>query len=202
LADYISRLAIAAKHNTKESESQGVETVEFLGESVQLGLLKDSIAAQVFEELFTAWDIHYGELVRFKNKHGHCRVHSKGKTSLGYWASTQRTNYTKRLLSPGRIAKLDALGFEWDLHESNWQRHFADLQMFINKHGHCRPPKNSTANTELALWCRTQRQQYASGQLSLERVTPPNKNSGINALLNLLISNLNMAIVGFRKETM
>jgi hypothetical protein len=61
------------------------------------------------------WEESFQEMVTFKTDHGHCRVSgaSKSHKALGNWVKTQRTHYSKGKLSPERISKLEALGFEW-----------------------------------------------------------------------------------------
>jgi superfamily II DNA or RNA helicase len=58
------------------------------------------------------WENKFKTLEIFKTKHGHCRVPLSDKV-LGNWFMVQRRNYSKGQLSPDRIARLEALGFEW-----------------------------------------------------------------------------------------
>ena len=91
--------------------------------------------AKFAEELFSAqleaategstrlfWNSKLAMLSDFKAKHGHCRASKHNKThvsiwgkELGVWVDTQRTGRKNNWLSltPERVAKLDALGFEW-----------------------------------------------------------------------------------------
>jgi len=68
-----------------------------------------------------AWNQRYGELIEYKQKHGHCNVPFQYEPNkpLGNWVSTQRKQY--RLLQKGhkspmtteRIDKLEEIGFKW-----------------------------------------------------------------------------------------
>jgi hypothetical protein len=62
------------------------------------------------------WDEPYGQLVAFKEKQGHCRVptESSENPELGTWVGNQRKAFRKGKLSAERVARLEALGFEWD----------------------------------------------------------------------------------------
>ena len=67
------------------------------------------------------WMNKYDLLVAYKAKFGDCRVpqHWAENKQLGNWVSTQRISYKnfkankKSTLTPERIAKLTALGFDW-----------------------------------------------------------------------------------------
>lgn len=80
---------------------------------------------QKLNDLNFVWDVHsssweerFMELVAFKMKYGHANVpRSKGK--LGSWVKSQRRQHSlylrgeKSHLTPGRVAKMNSLGFEW-----------------------------------------------------------------------------------------
>lgn len=71
------------------------------------------------------WEERFQDLKQFFEQKGHCRVPTKYKkdTSLGRWVSTQRKQYKemkdgkKTLITAERIARLEALGFCWNLGE-------------------------------------------------------------------------------------
>ena len=66
------------------------------------------------------WQENYEKLKTYRDQHGNCLVpksdikHRPDTVGLANWVTTQRTYYRRGLLSPERIAKLDALGFTWD----------------------------------------------------------------------------------------
>jgi hypothetical protein len=70
------------------------------------------------EQCFTArqkkeWDAMYEQLVEFRRSHNHCRVpynYDENRT-LGYWVGTQRRDFKKGIMNPGRKGRLDQLGF-------------------------------------------------------------------------------------------
>jgi hypothetical protein len=65
----------------------------------------------------STWEAMIAELKRYKDEHGDCNVPDKWSKNrkLGSWVGTQRSFSKKGRLSPERKARLDALGFIWDL---------------------------------------------------------------------------------------
>jgi hypothetical protein len=109
----------------------------------------------------TAWEEMFAALVAFKAKHGHCNVPKRGAEhkTLGIWVSVQRKAQRNALtrMTPARKARLDALGFEWDLLETAWEEMFAALVAFKAKHGHCNVPQKWPEHEALGVWVGTQR---------------------------------------------
>ena len=106
----------------------------------------------------------------YKEKHGDFNVSAKkgANKQLGNWAKRQRAQYKKAKISTDRIAKLNEIGFEWDLSHLNaiqpnrgaWEARLAELVVYKEKHGDCNVPKGCAANTQLANWVDKQRQNY------------------------------------------
>jgi hypothetical protein len=69
-----------------------------------------------------------------------------------YWCSNQRAR--KGQLSPERIARLEAIGFYWDVDAAVWEKMFAELVAYKKVHGHCNVPQHSGP---LGNWCGNQR---------------------------------------------
>ena len=61
------------------------------------------------------WDEMYERLCAFRKQHGHCNVPRSypGKPRLGPWISTQRIRRKQGTIFKNRIARLDAIGFQW-----------------------------------------------------------------------------------------
>lgn len=60
------------------------------------------------------WDGMLESLKEYKEKHGNCKVgKDKEDSRLRNWVASQKSFYAKKNLPPDRIAKLEALGFEW-----------------------------------------------------------------------------------------
>jgi hypothetical protein len=64
----------------------------------------------------------------------------------------------KNTLDPEKIAKLTAVGFEWDLQKDSyvesWETRYLQLMKFKVMHGHCRVPKSSGENPQLGQWVK------------------------------------------------
>lgn len=125
------------------------------------------------------WNEKFNELVKFREEAGHCRVPVNGSGSLGAWVSNQRFAYrTKgKKLRGQRIARLDAIGFEWELGhgrtigvDDRWEGRCAELVQFKRRHGHCNIPYLCPANPKLGRWVQTQRSLYRKEALSEERI--------------------------------
>jgi hypothetical protein len=63
------------------------------------------------------WMKQYNELVEYKFKVGDCNVPSRDKEypSLAHWVCNQRKYFKSKSLSKDRIAKLDQIGFTWEI---------------------------------------------------------------------------------------
>ena len=68
----------------------------------------------IFED--SLWERRFEELTAFQKQHGHTRVPDLAgrRTPLHSWRIQQRKLRRLGKLAPGRIARLDTLGFEWD----------------------------------------------------------------------------------------
>ncbi|MCZ6840535.1 MAG: helicase associated domain-containing protein [Alphaproteobacteria bacterium] len=121
-------------------------------------------------DLFAAlWEERFSELVRFKEEHGHCNVPARWveNPELSTWVTAQRSRRGK--LSPDRVERLEALGFEWDPSSASWEKRFSELVRFKEEHGHCDVPARWGENPELGNWVHTQRRAAKNGQLIEER---------------------------------
>jgi len=117
-----------------------------------------------------AWEAMFQALVAFKGKQGHCNVPFRWRENpeLGRWVSRQRSRKGK--LSEERLARLEALGFEWDSITAKWEEMFQALVAFKKDKGHCRVPAKGSENSQLATWVGVQRQAFRGGKLSEVRV--------------------------------
>lgn len=145
------------------------EQVEILGPELLLSDLRQAITTNIIDHLGLSWDERFGELVRFKEEHGHCEVprYYRSNQKLGAWVSTQREAYEKKLLMPKRYKKLASLGFNWCL-KNSWEERFSELTDFKKEYGHCDVPYNYV-NKNLASWVANQRVSHKKEKLALEK---------------------------------
>ena len=104
------------------------------------------------------WNENFEEVRRFHEKHGRWPKQREG--ALGKWCITQRQAKKGNLTHPisaTRVAKLDAIGFDWGsvmTADEKWDATLDDVRQFREEHG--RWPKYSDGT--LGWWCNTQRQ--------------------------------------------
>ncbi len=122
-----------------------------------------------------SWDKRCAELQAFKETEGHCNVpYGAGPhKALGGWVAQQRSRKRKGQLRPDRVARLEALGFNWRvlISDSDWANLYEELVRFQAEHGHCNVPQKSATGSQLGRWLTRQRQAYTRGTLSPDRVS-------------------------------
>jgi len=99
------------------------------------------------------FDERYAELIKFKEKAGHCNVpqtKSDGYQSLGRWCSKLRVSYKKiqkseipnRKLTQEMTHQLDDAGFNWSVSTCRtFEERYAELMKYKLKVGHCNVPQ-------------------------------------------------------------
>jgi len=120
------------------------------------------------------WEQSFNALHAFKLKTGHCRVPVAFTTNgikLGQWVSIQRTKFKEGKLSLERIARLEALDFDWDQLAITWEKNFSKLVAFKNDNGNCRIPVHWKRDAQLGQWVSRQRVFYSKGKLSRDRIS-------------------------------
>ena len=127
----------------------------------------------------STWTGKFQLLCAFQLENGHCQVpHSLVVDSvhLGFWVRRQRRFYKNymegknddsALITEERIARLNAVGFEWEeiLEDKTkcdaWQRKFQLLCAFQKENGHCQVPRLLVVDSvNLGSWVRRQRRFY------------------------------------------
>jgi len=123
-----------------------------------------------FKLSLTTFDKRYAELMRYKEKVGHCNVPQKRSgehKSLGNWCSGLRKAYKKIQneetpnckLSEEHIRQLEDAGFKWSL--STFDERYAELMRYKEKFHHCDvPQRGSVEYPSLGIWCHTLRSRY------------------------------------------
>ena len=147
------------------------EKVEIIGPAIDLERLNTSISIAITDRIGSGWDEWYGRLKAYKQREGHCCVPQRQQDQgfwLGVWVGNQRK--AQAAMSPTRRARLDALGFVWDVLEVWWEEGFHQLQRFHQQEGHCRvfgTYRDPTSGFWLGQWVSVQRRAQAA--LSPER---------------------------------
>uniref|UniRef100_A0A7S1UYY9 Helicase-associated domain-containing protein n=1 Tax=Grammatophora oceanica TaxID=210454 RepID=A0A7S1UYY9_9STRA len=116
-----------------------------------------------------AWEEKIAELRAYHAKHGNCLIAQKNKEypCLARWVKKLREKYKKHKegestnLNSKRIAELDALGFTWQLRESNsFDVRVSQLVDFRDQHGHMHVPHVYAPNPALGVWVHNMRTFY------------------------------------------
>jgi hypothetical protein len=127
------------------------------------------------------WEDRLAEVAAFKAKNGHCDipVNYPENPKLGHFVNAMRTQRNNGKLCPGRVAKLEALGFSWgsrrktlvggDGITAEWQARFDELLCYKRKYGDCNLPMVRRENPQLSHWVSQQRQLRKGGTLHPER---------------------------------
>jgi len=113
-----------------------------------------------------AWDLRYEELTDYKEKHGDCNV-PQSMGGLGEWVQRRRQDYKKGKLSKERTARLESIGYVWDLREHSWSEYFDQLTNYKAKNGDCNVPMSQGP---LGVWANNHREMHKKGKLSDERI--------------------------------
>ena len=92
----------------------------------------------VWDVLGAQWEEGVSYFERYRQAHGDGLVPARYRDPasgypLGLWVRTQRR--TKDTLSPERRARLDALGFVWDVLGAQWEEGFRSFERYRQAHG-------------------------------------------------------------------
>ena len=110
------------------------------------------------------WQIMYERLQEYHVLEKDWPSASEGR--LGLWCHTQRMAWKRGTLPVDRVRQLEAIGFEWECHDSQWLKQYKKLTAFYHERG--RWPKRGEGS--LSTWCNTQRQARKNGRLTKERI--------------------------------
>ena len=113
----------------------------------------------------TRWERLWARLQEFKREYGHCRVTPALARATRYqglrkWTQWQRELKRANKLEKERAARLEALGFEWDLSEVPWEDKYTAVLMYQKKHGNGSFPLHGSPETALVAWLEKQRANY------------------------------------------
>ena len=149
-----------------------VEIIETLAANISLNSLRESITAECIDKLGITWDLRYGELKEYYEKHGNSNVPFtySGNKPLANWVNTQRVRYKSKNISNDLIKRLEDINFIWDISESQWKTMLETLKEYKEEQGDCNVPSSYLKNKSLATWVMNQRADYNEGTLSKDRI--------------------------------
>uniref|UniRef100_UPI00404853E5 Helicase associated domain protein n=1 Tax=Shewanella sp. TaxID=50422 RepID=UPI00404853E5 len=137
----------------------------------------DGLKAKLVEATTMSWDEWFGVLLSWREVTGSNIpevAEEFGGRKLGIWVATQRTAYSRMLLSPERIKRLQALsGWSWDRVEELWEKGIQSLIAYWEENQSSRVPDryiDPKTGLKLGQWVKTRRLDYARGKLKQERI--------------------------------
>jgi len=132
------------------------------------------------------WEQRHAQMVAFWEQSGHTQVPQSYERNHATWRETQRKLQELGQLDSDRIARLEAIGFEWDgegprppdisrneqqrqRREQHWERRFLELLAYKERHGHTQVPQGWHEEPGLASWVGEQRNQDRRGVIPAHR---------------------------------
>jgi hypothetical protein len=124
-----------------------------------------------------AWMTRYKELIEYKRDFGDCCVNRRDNSypQLGRWVCRQRELFKSKSLPGSRIAKLNDIGFTWEMNEDRWMKRYNELNEYKHEFGDCCVPERYKANQQLATWVGEQRKSFKNNSLPKSRITKLNQ---------------------------
>jgi superfamily II DNA or RNA helicase len=117
-----------------------------------------------------SWQQMFDQLVEYFKIHGDYNVPQRWTANpvLGGWVMSQRSAKRQGALSPERERKLSAIGFNWRVYESTWDKMLDKMRSHLaaasEQGSKKRMPK------ALRAWAITQRMRHRNAKLSTDRV--------------------------------
>lgn len=124
------------------------------------------------------WALRLTDATRFYKEHGHLDIPVTYVTpqggALGQWYRSVRNQYRNGTLSDERRRQLEQIGMQWDSRSDRvWQQKYEFAKAYAEEHGHLLVPVGYVTDEgeRLGVWVSCQREAYAKGSLSKERIT-------------------------------
>jgi hypothetical protein len=90
---------------------------------------------------------------------------------IGQWEGAQRDSYRRGRLPALRIARLEAIGFKWDILPAKWLGFFSILQKIHSEGKDVNLPSGALVEgKKIGTWIGEQRALYKAGNLPAERI--------------------------------
>lgn len=125
------------------------------------------------------WNRNFGALQAYYAQHGDLDVPQDYVTEeglrLGQFVKNMRfhrdTKYRK-CLTPSRVIQLTEMGMIWDVDAYRWQQTYRAARAYFEAHGDLRPAKRYVTEdgVKLGVWLTYQRDKYAKGILSSDKI--------------------------------
>jgi hypothetical protein len=162
-------------HRHRRDKIKGILSNERIAVLNELGVDWDPLETSFQEGLIA--------LRQYVGREGNARVPKNQKETiankvfnLGMWAANRRANRNNDQLSEEHFDALEALGFDWDPYETDFQEGLTALRQYFEREGHGRVPQNHKERVDgqpfkLGSWVSNKRVQRNSGKLNDKRVS-------------------------------
>jgi superfamily II DNA or RNA helicase len=154
-----------------------IDPIDIIAVDISLKTLQESITAVCIDKLGSSWDMRYGELIKYKEQFGHCKVPFRWSENkqLGTWVQLQRTMFNTGVIGDYRFKRLEEIGFEWSLVSQtstilSWDEMFYVLHKYWREHGDCNVPTVWSKNKKLYSWVMKNRRSYKKGTLRKDQI--------------------------------
>jgi hypothetical protein len=133
----------------------------------------------VWDVKTSRWDQGLRLLTAYAHRTGVPNPHSfyleaaEDNFTLGQWAMSRRKEYRLGILSPTRIAALEAIdGWEWNPYDAAWWRMFTHLEQAAHHHGSVAHITQTTVidGVNIGHWVMAQRTRHRQDRLAPDRV--------------------------------
>lgn len=129
----------------------------------------------VWNKTIWQWEKHYAILKRMFDAGTSIEMEKRAVAidglNIGYWCSTQRAAFKNGKLSPDQIARLEAIGFTWNLLDKQWKQNYAALKCLFDAGKAVNvPDRFEIDGLWIGQWCRDQRKRFECGRLSADRI--------------------------------
>lgn len=117
----------------------------------------------------SAWNAMFKQLIDYYKIHGDFNVPQVWSANrlLGRWVASQRSAWRQKQLPDERKRRLEAVGFDWRVHDSTWEKAFELARPCFAARQ--RDGAERAIPRKLRRWMITQRLQRKSGKLGAER---------------------------------
>jgi superfamily II DNA or RNA helicase len=117
-----------------------------------------------------AFEVQFRRLCEFREREGHCLVpQTYREWGLGAWVLKLRQRRKDGTLPDDLVARLNGIGFCWEPHSFLWEKMFAELVEYREKHGNCDVPVSGKYEA-LGVWVHHQRRKFRKGTLIKDHV--------------------------------
>jgi hypothetical protein len=129
-----------------------------------------------WEQLEEKFENGFQETVLYKEKTGNPNAPDRYKTPEGYtlgtWQRHQMINYSKGMISPDRIKRLEDIGFTWGKFEKQFEKGFQATLLYKNSTGSPNAPRGykTIEGFTLGSWQGDQRKNYRKGKMPPDRI--------------------------------